>query len=202
MTTIAKGSDLLTLKQVSALEPKALKVYNENAAKFVAEFNDAYPDGKTVKTPINTISIGNDGRINFVVGKVHDLSTESIGLPFVVVDRIAENLGCGSAEGLMAVAHSTIEPLMLQMTVKAVNAGDEYRTSDGTVRTYKVPAIVKIEGSLEEITLSDDAQEIVAEMQKIVLKEAILNSGRNRRKPVKGAKASTTTGNTEDDSDV
>lgn len=205
MTNITKGSDLLTLKQVEALEPKALAQYNEDAAKFVADFNAAYPDGKAVSYPINQIVVGDNGRINFVVGKTNDLSTQSIGLPFAVVDRIAENQGCGTTEGLLAVQHSTIEPLLLKMTVKAVKAGDTYTTGNGETRTYKVAAIVKVEGSREEIILSQDALDIVAGIQQIVLKEAILNSSRNRRKTTKTAATVPTVQvneSGEDDSDV
>lgn len=205
MFNIVKGCDLLPKKAVEDLTPQDLQKYNEAAAKFVADFNAAYPDGKTVKVAINSIVVGDNERVNFVVGKTNDLSTQSIGLPFVVVDRIAENLGCGNTEGLLAIQHSTVEPLTICMTVKAVKAGDEYKTNDGTVRTYKVPAIVKIDGSREELQLSDDAADIIADMQREVLKQSILDASRSRRK-AKGSKpvaspATTATGS-EDDSDV
>ncbi len=187
---ITKGSQLLTKKEVEALEPKDRLAYDKLANAFIAEFNTLYPDGKVVKVPIQSIVVGNDDRVNFVVGAVDNLSTQSIGLPFVVVDRIAENLGCGNAEGLMAVAHSTLEPLMVQMTVRGVVAGDIFETKDGQ-KKYQIPAIVKLPETREEIVLSDDAADIIAEMQKIVLKEAIMSSSRRSRKPVKGAKAPT-----------
>jgi len=201
---VTKGADLLSKSAFEALAPKDQKAYTEAAAKFVESFNTQFPDGKVVVAKIKNIVLGD--RVNIVINKHQDLSTESLGFPYQVVDRIALNLLGGDTTALYSLSMMTAEPLKLTMTVKAVNAGDTYLTKDKEVRTYQVPAIVKLPETREELVLSDDAKAIVAEMQGIVLKESIMNTAARMRNnasvPARKAHNPSVNSDQEDEADV
>lgn len=185
--TIEKGADLLPLSAVEALSPKDQKEYQQAAAEFVASFNAAYPDGKTVETTINKITLGE--RVNIVLNPTKDLSTNVYSFPYVVVDRIAADLGAGDTDGLVSLNLTTVEPLRFKTTVVAVNAGDEYETSAGETRTYKAAAIVRKSAVLEQIVLSEDAHQILAEQHAELLKDSIRNAAKARRATRAGGRA-------------
>lgn len=200
--TIRTARQLKPWKQVQELKGDNLDNYEAAASEFVESFNTKYPDGKSVKANIKQITLGE--RVNIVLFPHDDLSTEVLSFSYAVVDRIAENNGVGDTDGLVALVHQVMEPLQMSLTVKAVDAGDTYEAKDGT-REYKCPATVKTEGTREELVLTDEARDILAEVHKDVLRSKIMEASKNRRKqrtPVKSAKAVTADGVEEDDSDV
>lgn len=201
ISTIRTARQLKPWKQVQELKGDDLDNYEAAASEFVETFNTKYPDGKSVKANIKQITLGE--RVNIVLFPHDDLSTEVLSFSYAVVDRIAENNGVGDTDGLVALVHQVMEHLQMSLTVKAVEAGDTYEAKDGT-REYKCPATVKIEGTREELVLTDEAKDILAEVHKDVLRSKIMEASKNRRKqrtPVRSAKAVTADG-AEDDSDV
>lgn len=184
---VEKASDLLSLQQFNDLSPKEQAAYLKVAKDFVDAFNEANPAGKAVTASIIRINLGE--RVNVVLKKHADLSTEVISFPYNVGDAMAANLGAGSSESLVSLVNTTVEPLTVKMTVKAVNAGDTYETGAGESRTYKVPAMVKVDGTREEIVLSDDAHDILATVHQELLREGIRASMASRRKARTGGAA-------------
>lgn len=177
MSTIKQISDFKSLKQLGELSPAELKAYTVESAKFVKEFNEAFPDGKPVKVNIDRIILGD--RVNFVVAKHPDLSSTSFSFSWEIADIFAANVGAGTADGLNLLIRQTLEPLQLSMTVRAVGIGDEYKTKDGT-KTYKAAAAVKVEGTREEVMLSKDAKEVISDISRVALTNIIMG-GASRR---------------------
>lgn len=175
---VNKGSDLLPLAQVQALAPKDLKAFNESAAKFAAEFNAAYPEGKAVAVNIKRIVITD--RVNFIVDKHPDLSSQSFSFPFSIADILAANVGCKTAEGLELLTRTSLQPLKLSMTVKAVTEGETYETATGS-KTYKTAAMVKVDKTREEVVLSTDASQVIGEISREALKEIIMGGASGRK---------------------
>lgn len=167
---ITAANQLLTLKAYNELDPKDQVSYDKAANEFVDAFNNKYPEGKVVKAEIARI-IASD-RVTFIMKPHKDLSAGAYSFPYEVVDIMAANVGAGNADGLIALQHASLEPLYLTMTVVAVKEGDQYQA--GTeMREYKCAAIVRKAGTREEIALSDDASDLLAETHREVLKEQI-----------------------------
>lgn len=182
--TIVKGSDLISKSAYSLLSISELKTYEAAAKNFAAAFNEQYPGGKVVKAKITQVVLGD--RVNLVIESHNDLSTRSFGFNYEVMDRIAENLGAGNTDGFVALVHSTIENLEIELTVKAVMTGDSF-SKDGS-GVYKCPAMAKWPETREEIILSEDAQEILAAVHREVLASNIANASKNRRRKTSSAK--------------
>ena len=192
---ITKGSDLLTRKQYENLDPKELKDYNNSAAKFAVDFNTAFPEGKVVKVKIEQVRCTDNG-IVIAVAAHPDLSTRSIRLPYEIGDILGENCGVKSAEGLASLVLSSLTPIFLTQTVKAVTTADTY-VKGGTPTNYTAPTMTKVEGTYEAVELSNDAKALVAELHLDGLR-SIISGGTNRRPNVQAAVVRRATAEVED----
>lgn len=181
MFKVEKGSQLLPInarkgfQSVEDLTAAELVEYNQVAATFAADFNTRYPHGKEVTVNIERIDLGDKAII--ILAKHPDLSTQAIAWPYSVADLVAGRLGVGNADGLASLVLTTIEPLTMSMTVRAVTPGENY--AEG--KSYKGYQMTTVAGTREEIHLSDDAMAIVAEQHREIVKDSIRAATSNRR---------------------
>jgi hypothetical protein len=176
--TVNKGSDLLTKKAYGELSPAEAKTYSKSATEFVKTFNTSNPDGKEVKVRIKQIRFTDNG-IAIALHPHNDLSTTTVNLPEEIGNIIAENCGVNNVDGLALLVRSSLSPIFLVQTVKAVDVTDTYM-SQGIEKSYACPTMTKVTGTYESVELSKDAQDLVAEMAQDALRAIIMGSGRKK----------------------
>ena len=175
---VSKASDLLPKTQYEALTPTEMKAYNASATKFINEFNKQYPDGKHVKVAIKQIRTSDRG-LAIIVAPHNDLSTTTINLPWSIGDILADNAGVNKAEALPLLVRSSLTPIFLTQTVRAVNVSDTYN-KNGVEVNFASPTMTKVTGTYEGLELSNDAAAIVSEFSREGLKNIIMGTDNKR----------------------
>lgn len=175
MLEITKGSDLLSKKQIEALDAKALAAYEKSASAFADSFNQAHPTGKKVVATIKQIKT-QESRVLFVLAQNNDLSTTVISLPYVVTDAMSESIGVGTTEGLVSLQQVSLQPLKFEMHIKAVKPGDTYMTNENEEREYTIFNMARVPNTREELVVSQDAKTVIAEAHRENLKSVIASA--------------------------
>jgi hypothetical protein len=180
------AKELLTKIGFEALTPEAQTQYLKDAKEFVDTFNAANPGGLKVSADLLRIVFGKEGRPTFVIAVNNNLNTTAFSSTYEIADILATNVGLPSAEALasLLMAHPVGNKYIT--TVKAVNAGDTYKTKDG-VKAYTVPQMVAVDGTRDEIALGPNAADFVAEAIEEALKQSILAANTRSRRNTGGS---------------